>query len=441
MGSVFEAKGPSGERVALKMMSAKAASYPEYKEMFDHEVRSLRKLSHNSIVRIMGEPFSDQTGNMYLPMEYIEGQTLSQIIQNPSHGPYSEEEALGIFSQLLDVFSYIHRNACIHRDVKPSNVMIRPDGTVCVIDFGIAKDSRTSTGRTIGRVVGTDGYMSPEQANGLNIDHRTDIYSLGCLLHYMLSGTHAIVKKSNDYETICAILDNDFPLLSSKGISVSKRTQDAILKAVNKNMMLRFQTAEEFRRALMPRTSADQYTITVGRTGCDINMPGEYVSKLHLELLITPRTDTTHVVIRDTSTNGTGVDGRMLKQSSYEFQYSNRSPVFPAVMLSGLPDYTLDWDAVKMVLFDKMGMPTTALPTGGSTVPPPPAPAPAPLPQPDSTAELSIALSIISLVIPLVGWILGSKWRITYPQKAKTANKFAWYGFFLILLDIFLLKL
>ena len=435
MGSVFEAESQSGERVALKMMSAKAAAYPDYKEMFDHEVHSLRKLSHPSIVNIVGEPFSDSTGNLYLPMEYIEGQTISQIVQDPAHGPYKEDEALRIFDQLLDVFSYIHRNACIHRDVKPSNVMIRPNGTVCVIDFGIAKDSKTSTGKTIGRVVGTDGYMSPEQANGLNIDHRTDIYSLGCLLHYMLSGTHAITKKSNDYETICAILDNEFPLLSDRGIKVSKRTQDAILKAVNKNMMFRFQTAEDFKYALQSSLSPDQYVVTVGRSGCDINMHGEYVSKRHLDLIFTIQTGSTRVVIRDRSTNGTGVDGRLVKQSSFEFSYGIQTTTFPVIMLAGLPEYTLDWDEIKTVLFEKMGRPTTVLPPGGSgELPPPPLP-------PTVIDEITIGYGILSFMIPIVGWILGSKWRISFPKKSKMANKLAWYGFLFNLLSLFLSKI
>ena len=187
MGCVYEAADSYGNKIALKMMSAKAASHPDYREMFELEVQSLKKLSHPSVVKIIGEPFSDAGGNLYLPMEFVEGRTISQMVQ--SNGPIGEQEALSIFSKLLEVFSYIHSKACIHRDVKPSNIMIRPDGSVCVIDFGIAKDSKTSTGKTIGRVVGTDGYMSPEQANGYSIDTRTDIYSLGCLLHYMLSGS------------------------------------------------------------------------------------------------------------------------------------------------------------------------------------------------------------------------------------------------------------
>ena len=307
MGCVYEASGPGGERVALKMMSAKAASHPDYRDMFEHEVQSLQKLSNPAIVKIVGKPFSDASGNIYLPMEFVEGQTIAQIVQE--NGPYKEQDALQIFSKLLDAFTYIHSRSCIHRDVKPSNIMIRSDGSVCVIDFGIAKDSRTSTGKTIGRIVGTDGYMSPEQANGYNIDTRTDIYSLGCLLHYMLCGAHAISKQSNDYETICAILENNFPLVSEKGISISDRTQQAILTAVNKNMTLRFQTAEAFKSALSGKTA---YTVTVGRANCHINMPGEYVSGHHLDITWEQAGAQYQVTIRDHSTNGTGINGRKL---------------------------------------------------------------------------------------------------------------------------------
>ena len=144
MGCVYESLDPYNNKVALKMMSAQAASQPDYREMFDQEVKSLRKLSHPSIVKIIGDPFSDSSGNLFLPMEFVEGQTISQIVQ--SNGAFDEGEALAIFTKLLDVFSYIHSMSCIHRDVKPSNVMIRPDGSVCVIDFGIAKDSKTKTG-------------------------------------------------------------------------------------------------------------------------------------------------------------------------------------------------------------------------------------------------------------------------------------------------------
>lgn len=443
MGSVFEAISPTGRRVALKMMSAKAAAYPDYREMFEQEVQSLRKLSHPSIVNIVGEPFSDSSGNLFLPMEYIEGRTISQIVQDSSHGPYSEDEALSLFTQLLDVFNYIHSNACIHRDVKPSNIMIRPNGSVCVIDFGIAKDSRTSTGKTIGRVVGTDGYMSPEQANGLNIDARTDIYSLGCLLHYMLAGSHAITKRSNDYETICAILDNNFPLVSEKGISISERTQNAILKAVNKNMMLRFQSANEFKRALQSEQLApNQFVVTVGRSGCDINISGEYISKNHLDILFVINTETNHVTITDHSTNGTGVNGRMVRGTSYDFTYTGSIikhdySSFPTIMLSGLPDYTLNWQEIANILFEKMDLPTSVLfPDKTDDIIKEPDP-PHPLP----TEDISVGYGILSFVVPIAGWILGGVWKNTYPMKAKRANKLAWLGLLFNIVITFLSNL
>lgn len=442
MGSVFEATCSSGRHVALKMMSAKAAACPDYREMFEYEVRALRKLSHPSIVNIVGEPFSDSSGNLFLPMEYIEGRTISQIVQDPTHGTYAEDEAISLFIQLLDVFSYIHRNACIHRDVKPSNIMIRPDGSVCVIDFGIAKDSRTSTGKTIGRIVGTDGYMSPEQANGLNIDTRTDIYSLGCLLHYMLAGSHAIPKRSNDYETICAILDNRFPLLSEMGIIVSQRTQDAILRAVNKNMMLRFQSAEEFRKALASmQSSSDHYIVSIGRSGCDINLHGEYISKNHLDIRFEMGTGTNHVTITDHSRNGTGVNGRLVKGSSYDFVYaadadvSNDNGTFPTVMLSGLPAYTLNWSDIANVLSDKMGRPTSELPPGPTddmTATPP---------SPPDTETLPTGYGILSFIFPIAGWILCGVWKKTSHLKAKKAGRLAWLGFLFNLIISFILNI
>ena len=427
MGCVYEAVDSYGNKIALKMMSAKAASHPDYREMFELEVQSLKKLSHPSVVKIIGEPFSDAGGNLYLPMEFVEGRTISQMVQ--SNGPIGEQETLSIFSKLLEVFSYIHSKACIHRDVKPSNIMIRPDGSVCVIDFGIAKDSKTSTGKTIGRVVGTDGYMSPEQANGYSVDTRTDIYSLGCLLHYMLSGSHAIPKQSNDYDTICAILENDFPLVSDNGITISKQTQDAILKAVNKNMALRFQTAEDFKASL---TNEMVYKVTIGRSNCDVVIHGEFVSSRHLDIIWEPQNGEASykVTIRDHSTNGTGVNGRKIKNESYSFYVNksiksliNDSSSLPQVMIAGLADYTLNWENVLNILFNKMDIPTSVVENyrDDSTI------------NTDSKStnvqRIGIGYGILSFLFPIVGWILGSVWKTQFPEKAKSANKLACWGF------------
>lgn len=438
MGCVYESLDSSNNKVALKMMSAKAAAHPDYREMFDHEVRSLRKLSNPSIVKIVGEPFSDAGGNLFLPMEFVEGKTISQIVQ--TNGAFNEQEALSIFIKLLDAFSYIHNKSCIHRDVKPSNIMIRPDGSICVIDFGIAKDSKTSTGKTIGRVVGTDGYMSPEQANGYNIDTRTDIYSLGCLLHYMLTGTHAIPKQSNDYDTICAILENNFPLVSEKGFTVSDKTQKAILTAVNKNMTLRFQTTEEFKAAL---TDKAIYKISVGRSNCDITLYGEYVSSHHLDIIWEPQDEkgfSYKVTIKDHSTNGTGVNGRKIKNESYSFMVNqsvkflmNDSSSLPLVMIAGLASHILEWNTVLNILFEKMDLPTSVIDdyNGDTDVQ-------GGIVEPSKLEDITVGYSILCFVVPIVGWILGTVWKSENPIKAKSANKLAWYGFIFNLVVSFL---
>lgn len=432
MGCVYEAEDAFGRKIALKMMSAKAAAHPDYRDMFEHEVTALKRLDSSSVVRIVGRPFSDADGNLFLPMEFVEGKTITQIVKE--NGPFSEKDAISVFVKLLDAFSHIHEKGCIHRDVKPSNIMIRPDNSVCVIDFGIAKDSRTSSGKTVGRIVGTDGYMSPEQADGLNIDTRTDIYSLGCLLHYMLTGTHAIPKKSNDYETICAILENNFPLVKDKGIFVSDKTQDAILKAVNKNMTLRFQTVEEFKAAL---TDISVHKISIGRTNCDILMSGEYVSGHHLDIIWEQLSDdgnTNRVTIKDHSTNGTGVNGRKIRNTAYSFTVTksvktlmNDNSQLPQVMIAGLPDYILDWHDVLNILFEKLDLSTTSIIGDVKNI----AELEEELRNPPKEKDLPILLGIICFLFPIMGWILALVWKNSHPAKSSTANIVATCGFIL----------
>lgn len=434
MGCVYEATDSAGRRVALKMMSAKAASHPDYREMFDLEVRSLRKLAHPCIVGIVGEPFSDESGNLFLPMEYVEGRTLAQVVRE--QGPFAEQQAVALFCRLLEVFSYIHHQACIHRDVKPSNIMLKPDNSICVIDFGIAKDAKTHTGKTVGRIIGTDGYMSPEQANGLNIDHRTDIYSLGCLFHFMLTGHHAIQKQSNDYATICAILESPFPLVSDSGIVVSQLTQQALLRGVDKNMTLRYRNCDEFREALAHGTgSADTAgtKVTVGRKNCDICMPGEYVSGHHLDIIWDRQGPATWLVtISDHSTNGTGVNGKRINHASYAFSvhgspqsFLNNLSQFPQVMIAGLPTHMLDWAAVVRAAHGMDGPTTEPASSGTSTA--------TRMPDNESTSSSSagfllIAICVVSAVIPPVGWCLYFALRDSYPHLVEKANKAATTG-------------
>lgn len=435
MGSVFEGTASTGKRVAIKMVSCKVSINPEFKELFNTEVASLKKMNHPAVVGIVGDPFSDEKGNLYLPMEFVEGETIEQKVKNA--GPYSEWDAKDLLGKILEAFAYIHSMGCIHRDIKPSNIMVRPDGSVCVIDFGIAKDMKTRTGKTIGRIIGTDGYMSPEQASGNSVDYRTDIYSLGCLLHYMLTGHHAIPKKSNDYDTICSILKDEFPLAQTYNPHISDSIQQVILKAVDKNMLHRFQTAMEFKSVLygvptvnvQTKVVPDRVQVTVGRKGCDIIVNGEYISGCHVEIEYCEeistgsRTKDRFLLFTDKSTNGTSVEGKYLHHSSMDIPFSFQGPTqLPEVFLAGREEYKLDWEEVIKRLREKWkgAQPDTCMAPESSTSFQPPS---------ISSPKIGVVYAILSFICPIVGWVLWAQWKKETPERARKAAFWAWGGF------------
>ena len=461
MGCVYKGIAPNGENVAIKMMDNQYCFDPGVRQLFYNEVESMKGLYHPSVVGIRGDAFQDTHGNLYVPMEFVEGETVQQRVKRD--GPFDEQTARDMMSKILQAFAYVHGQKKVHRDIKPSNIMIRPNGDICVIDFGIVKDMATSTGKTVGTIVGTDGYMSPEQVAGLNIDYRTDIYSLGCLLHYMLTGTHAVAKKSNDMETKMSILQSDFPSAKQIRPELSNEIQSIIYKAVDKNMTKRFQTAMEFEAAIKGksigeddgRTVFDGAKVTVGKMeGCDIVIQNQYVSRSHLTIrykqLSVGSSVGSIIEIADDSTNGTGVDGLYLHKGSRTIPFNMKKVMvskdyggreakvlyldganaLPEVYLAGRPEIRLDWDEVFVKLYEKIPDEFAKV---GDPSPAPPAPPASPAPLED---KLSTGLSILSL-IPPVGWVLSSSMKKTAPKAAKSAAELDWIGFFVLL--VFLL--
>lgn len=424
MGCVYKGKDSNGRKVAIKMMSNRVTCYPEYRQLFQSEVETLKRMDHPSVVHIVGEPYGDDKGNLYLPMEYIEGQTVEQKVN--TEGTIPMEEAVCLMCKILEALQYVHDRNRIHRDIKPSNIMIRPDGSICIIDFGIAKDARVGSGNTVGRIIGTDGYMSPEQANGLNIDRRTDIYSLGCVLYYLLTGKHAISKGKNDYETICNILKN-IPLLPSQtGTGVSTALDDVFAKAVDKNMTLRYQTASEFKDAIEQAIGKTSPCVTIGRLESNnIVIRHDDVSRKHLIIRGVERPMTGGEVMYQLeiidvgSKNGTGVNGKLLRNDTYSINYEGTINL-PEVFLAGKPELAINWSTVMSKLRSKGWDPQVY------NHPEPPRP---PIPE-DS---LHWFLSIVSL-IPLVGWILWGVYKDEHPQKASLAAKLGWIGFIINLI-------
>src|SRR3984957_8266493 len=183
MGVVYRARDPLINRlVALKTITAGVADYPNLLARFYREAQSAGGLQHPNIVTIydMGE----EAGTPYIAMELVEGESLEQLIARRPPLPLSLKLTYAI--QACRAFDYAHKRGIVHRDIKPANVMLGKDGTVKVVDFGIARVLESSKTQT-GMLMGTFAYMSPEQYHGEHADERSDIWSFGVLLFELLT--------------------------------------------------------------------------------------------------------------------------------------------------------------------------------------------------------------------------------------------------------------
>lgn len=208
MGEVYRAHDSKlGRDVAIKTLPPEFARDASRLARVHREARTLAALNHPNIATIYGLEESD--GLDYLVLELVEG--------DPLRGPLDLATALDCACQVADAIQAAHEHGIVHRDLKPANIRLTPDGRVKVLDFGVAKamtpvaepasaPTSASVGTQVGLIVGTPGYMSPEQARGLEVDHRTDIWAFGCLSFELLAGTRAIAR-GTDAETIAAILE------------------------------------------------------------------------------------------------------------------------------------------------------------------------------------------------------------------------------------------
>lgn len=356
MSSVYSGYSDKGQKVAIKQIPASVAYDPVVRDMFFAEANSLLRMNHPDVVKVLDDPFDDAEGNLYLPMEFVEGKTITQRVKEK--GRFPEKKAVELMSKILDAFTYIHSLGIVHRDVKPSNIMLRPDGSICVIDFGIVKASRVNSAFTVGKVIGTDGYMSPEQAAGLTVDYRSDIYSLGCLLHFMVTGLHAFNKEASDYATIHSVLYERFPRAKDIVPSLSEHIQDVIFTATKKNMLERYQSVQHFKAALNGEVYQDPSTvshcISIGRSGADVLVYGAFVSSHHLDVDYVDG----NIVITDHSRNGTSVDGRYLKNGTIliPFKITSNIKKLPRVFLAGREECEVPWNNVISMLRKQKGI-------------------------------------------------------------------------------------
>jgi serine/threonine protein kinase len=209
MGEVYRARDSRLRReVAIKVLSPELASDADRRSRFEQEARSASALNHHNIVTVHDIGSSDST--VYIAMELVDGKTLREILQA---GPLPTKRLLDIGYQIADGLAKAHAAGIVHRDLKPENIMVSKDGVVKILDFGLAKlfkpqpeeVSNVPTATRAGTVMGTVGYMSPEQAGGRAVDFRSDQFSLGSILYEMATGKRAF-QRDTSAETLTAII-------------------------------------------------------------------------------------------------------------------------------------------------------------------------------------------------------------------------------------------
>ncbi len=244
MAIVFKAYDLLGKRyVAVKILKDEYLESEDFKRRFRNESKAIALLSHPNIVKVLDVNFSDNI--QYIVMEYIDGITLKEYIEQ--QGSVKWKEAVHFTVQILRALQHAHDNGIVHRDIKPQNVMLLEDGTIKVMDFGIARFARES-GKTLSdKAIGSVHYISPEQAQGAPTDEKTDIYAVGVILYEMLTGR---VPFDGDTPVSIAIkqMQIEPPPPTPLKPDLPLGLEEIILRAMQKEPALRYQTAAEMLR-------------------------------------------------------------------------------------------------------------------------------------------------------------------------------------------------
>ncbi len=263
MGEVYRARDKKLDRdVAVKVLPQTVAADPDALARFEREAKAVAALSHPNILAI--HDFGTHEGTAYAVTELLEGETLRGKLDGAA---VTHKQAVDWALQIARGLSAAHGKGVVHRDLKPDNIFVTNDGHVKILDFGLAKrvdvapDHHTnaptgSGGHTEpGAVMGTMGYMSPEQLRGLPVDHRTDIFSLGAILYELLSGRKAF-KRDSASDTIAAILMQEPPELTQSGRNISPALDHIVRHCLEKDRENRFQTAKDVAFAVSEASSS-----------------------------------------------------------------------------------------------------------------------------------------------------------------------------------------
>ncbi|MEU1287258.1 protein kinase [Kitasatospora sp. NPDC005856] len=249
MAEVFAAEDVRlGRTVAVKLLRGELAQDDVARLRFTREAHAVAALNHHSIVSVYdtGEEYAGDESTPYIVMELVEGRTVRELLADEEAPPV--DQALIIIAGVLEALAYSHRNGIVHRDIKPANVIITNTGAVKVMDFGIARalTGGASTMTQTGMVMGTPQYLSPEQALGKPVDHRSDLYAAGCMLYELLTLRPPFTGDTPLSVVYQHVQDPPVPPSQANG-RVPVGLDPLVLRSLAKNPDDRFQDADEFR--------------------------------------------------------------------------------------------------------------------------------------------------------------------------------------------------
>jgi serine/threonine-protein kinase len=249
MGVVYRGYDPLLEReVAIKVMTSDFSGDEEARSRFFREAKAVARLQHRNIVTIF--ECGEEDGSPFLVMEFLRGSTLANRMRPSAGGPAQTLfEKLDVISQLCTGLQFAHAQGIIHRDVKPTNIWLMDDGTVKLLDFGIAKLAE-STATRHGLVVGSASYMSPEQVSGKPVDGRSDVFSAGVVLYELLSGRKPF-EADTPTGVMMKILNEEAPPIDSLQSGLPPGVVSTVHKALKKPPEERFARAQDFGSALL----------------------------------------------------------------------------------------------------------------------------------------------------------------------------------------------
>ena len=238
MGIVYKAQDTNLDRfVALKFLPERLSNSEQDRARFLQEAKAASALNHPNICTIYG--IEEHNGQLFIVMELVDGQTLSE-----KKNSITFKQALDIGIQLAEGLAVAHEKGIVHRDIKPDNIMVRKDGIVQIMDFGLAKLRGVSKLTKEGSTIGTAGYMSPEQVQGQDADHRSDIFSYGVLLYELFTGQlpfRGVHESALMYE----IVNSDAPPMSSVKPEISAELDSIVLECLEKDPNERTQSVKQ----------------------------------------------------------------------------------------------------------------------------------------------------------------------------------------------------